>query len=177
MRVRAALRCELADMYAAAGRHRDALRVFEEVLSLDRHNLRAVCGAGWAQLHLGFLEHANRAFKRVIGTPTADPAQVREAFHGRGWIAYREGHLRDAVKAFTRALQAADPARDGAAIREIRNALKRAYYLTGEKNVTLDMLARTSGSSRLQLAMRMHGRAAKNRMSRLLLAFRREQVH
>ncbi len=177
IRVRTALRCELGDTYAAAGRHRDALRVFEEVLSLDRHNLRAVCGAGWAQLRLGCLDQANRAFKRVIGTPTAEQAQLRAAFHGRGRIAYRQGHLRDAVKAFTRALQAADPARDGAAIREIRNALKRAYYLTGEKNVTLGTLARTSGSSRLQLAMQLHGRAAKNRVTRLLLAFRREQVH
>jgi Flp pilus assembly protein TadD len=112
-------------------------------------------------------------FKRVALAQSADPAAARDAFHGRGWVAYREGRVKHAVKEFAKALRISAPPLKPAAGREIRMGLRRARYLAGDDHLSLAEIARREEASVFHLALKLHGRTLQNRVFWLLKRGRR----
>jgi tetratricopeptide (TPR) repeat protein len=166
-RVRSRLATDLAAAYFDAQRYDDALRLFQEAYAIDSSNLRSAIGAGWTALRLDRLQQANAIFKQVVRLPWVDPAIARDAFHGLGWVAYREGRVNHALKEFLRAMRITDPPPTPATLAEIKMGVRRARYLAGTGNVTLADIARHEKRSVLHVLLHLQGRTLQNRITSL----------
>jgi tetratricopeptide (TPR) repeat protein len=162
------LRADLGEAFYRVGLYQHALAAYKEALAIDERSSRAACGMGWAALKIGRLSEASAAFRRVKVEVGLEPSLIRDTQHGLAWIAYREGNVEDAIKHFRRALKGTDPKREAALVRDIERGLRRAQYLAGAGKVTLKDLARGERRSRVDLAIRLQGRAMANRLSRLV---------
>lgn len=105
-----ALRIQLGQAYRQADRLDEALRQFDEVLTVDDANRAALLGRGGVLLAKGDLVGAVAAYKKITSANAggefagADP-QLQEAHYYLAVIAARQGALSDAADEATAALR------------------------------------------------------------------------